>query len=227
MARKRAERAEAKIQAQMEFLLGPEDLREWRIRRHRRVWSGCTACQLKRTRERVVCGAGDSGATLFVVCDRTTRSDQRWVGPATGDKGRVLWRLLEKAGIDPETVFVSNATACNAGDETVTQAHRRACRPRLIEEISLVQPGIVVLMGESPAAQLFEGRETRTIRGLASRELPSVHSVRAVFVTHGIEASGRDKGLLQEILDDLRKIAKVVRALEKIPGGFRAKEAKK
>jgi DNA polymerase len=98
--------------------------------------------------------------------DREDLAGLPFVGPA----GKLLDSALEHAGIDRERVFVTNVVKhfkwrpAPGGKrrlhERPNAVEVRACHPWLEEEMRLVQPEIVVLLGAT-AAQSILGRSFR------------------------------------------------------------------
>ena len=90
--------------------------------------------------------------------------------PFVGPSGKLLDAALEAAGISRESVYVTNAVKhfkFVRNELTRRRLHKkpsaaeaRACRPWWIEEIRLVQPGLIVALG-STAAQAMLGNSFR------------------------------------------------------------------
>ena len=126
---------------------------------------GCRGCDLYEGATHAVFGEGDPDARLMIVGeqpgDQEDRQDRPFVGPA----GQLLDRALERVGIHRESAYVTNAVKHfrfrAAGKRRIHQkpdlAHIRACAPWLEEELSVVQPEVVVLLGATAAGALMGG----------------------------------------------------------------------
>jgi uracil-DNA glycosylase len=132
----------------------------------RAVAARCTACDLYARATQTVFGEGNPRAPLMLVGeqpgDREDLSGRPFVGPA----GAMLDKALDDAGIDRETVFVTNVvkhfkwrpSGKRRLHERPNQAEIRACRPWLDVERQIVRPEILVALGAT-AAQAIIGRD--------------------------------------------------------------------
>lgn len=155
----------------------------------RRRAAGCTACELHADATQTVFGRGPLGAWLMLVGeqpgDREDLAGQPFVGPA----GRLLDTALDRAGIDRDAAYLTNAVKhfrfTRSGKRRLhrspTVAQMRACRPWLDDELHLVDPAVVVTLGATAAkALLGTGFRLTAERGRArsfgERQLvPTVH----------------------------------------------------
>jgi uracil-DNA glycosylase len=70
-----------------------------------------------------------------------------------GRAGQALKKSFARLGIDPSVVYGTVFIKCPVGD---TELSDPACRARVLEELAIVQPRIVVVMGEEALAELNE-----------------------------------------------------------------------
>jgi uracil-DNA glycosylase len=71
--------------------------------------ASCTRCPLFRNATQVVPGEGPVGAKLMMVGEQPGDREDLAGRPFVGAAGRVLDRAIAEAGIDRNTVFVTNA----------------------------------------------------------------------------------------------------------------------
>lgn len=182
---------------------------------------GCRACELWSSATQTVFGEGPSRSVLMLVGeqpgDREDLSGHPFVGPA----GRVLDSGLELAGIDRESVYLTNAVkhfrwkarGKRRLHERPARSHVVACRPWLRAELERVRPRVLVLMG-AIAAQSLLGPElsvTRERGVLASppEGLPTVIvTVHPSSILRGPDEERRTR--LQDFAADLRLAATLV-----------------
>jgi uracil-DNA glycosylase family 4 len=92
-----------------------------------------------------------------------------------GRAGTALMKSFKRLGIDPLTVYGTLAVKCPVAD---TDLSAPECRARVAEEIAIVQPRIVVVMGEDALAELNElglplSRPVEPIPGEVQKLTPS------------------------------------------------------
>ncbi len=126
----------------------------------------------------------------MLVGEQPGDSEDRLGHPFVGPAGRILHDGLERAGIDPKNVYVTNTVKhfkfIERGKKRIHQKPRtieiQACMPWLESEIALVKPHLVVALGAT-AAQALHGPKFRLThhRGeileseLAAQVLATVH----------------------------------------------------
>lgn len=123
----------------------------------------CHGCDLYRDAEQTVFGAGARSARLMLVGEQPGDQEDRAGRPFVGPAGRLLDKALVAAGIDRESVYVTNAVKhfkfTERGTRRIHQTPSRtevvSCRPWLLAELDAVQPEVVVLMGATAAKALF------------------------------------------------------------------------
>ena len=134
---------------------------------------GCRACELWRNATQTVFGDGPTSARMLVVGEQPGNSEDLEGAPFVGSAGRLLDRAMVDAGIDRETVYVTNVVKhfkwrrAGSGKKRIHQkpdrAEVEACRPWLVAEVGRVQPELIVCLGAT-AAQALLGRDFRVTR---------------------------------------------------------------
>ncbi|SEV96243.1 uracil-DNA glycosylase, family 4 [Natrinema salifodinae] len=150
----------------------------------------CQNCPaLCETRTQVVHGYGDVGADFLFVGERpTARADEAGVpfagaGGSDGDGG--LRRMLERLGLcdvtspadEPalENVYLTNLTRCRDPERRPTDEEVGNCEPYLNAEIRMINPEILVPVGERALAELGVEYTTTPADELS---LPDDHATR-------------------------------------------------
>jgi uracil-DNA glycosylase len=129
----------------------------------REAAAGCRGCHLWRGATQTVFGDGRKASRIMLVGeqpgDREDRAGEPFVGPA----GRELDRALEAAGIDRADAYVTNVVKHfkfeERGRRRIHQTPKRfeidACTPWLEEELKVVKPEALVLLGATAAKALL------------------------------------------------------------------------
>ena len=109
-----------------------------------------------------------------------------------GRAGSALMKSFKRLGVDPLAVYGTVFVKCPVAD---TELAAPECKARVLEEIAVVQPRIVVVMGEEALAELNElgvplGRPVEPQPGAVQRLTPMCD---ALFVPD-IDASLDDEG---------------------------------
>jgi len=108
----------------------------------------CKRCSLSVTRKNVLTGEGNIEAHIMFVAlapgGKEDSQNRMFVGPS----GQVFNKLLHAAGIDREFVFMTNLVKCMLPmNRKPTLNEIELCNQFLDEEISIIQPEIIVPLG--------------------------------------------------------------------------------
>jgi len=181
----------------------------------------CTACPLYKRATQTVFGEGRKNAALMLLGEQPGELEDLSGKPFVGPAGQILNRALEVAGIDRNSVYVTNPVKHfkwePRGKRRIHQKPSSrdiaACRPWLEAELRVVRPGVLVCLGSTAARALFGSsfRVTRE-RGrllefeLAPRVVTTVHP-SSLLRQPDEKSRAREYALF---VDDLRAAARVV-----------------
>lgn len=118
-------------------------------RGHERAVKGCTACGLHANRANPVVGDGPRAARLMIVTDVPRRHEDVHGHALAGSQRNVVDQALLRAGIDPASVRRTSVVRCRTPeDRPPTREEATICSGHLSGELALVEPEVVVALGE-------------------------------------------------------------------------------
>ena len=144
----------------------------------------CTKCALAVGRTQVVFGSGSRDAKLVFVGEGPGAEEDRTGIPFVGRSGQLLTRLIEGIGMTRDDVYIANVVKCRPpGNRDPLPAEIGACRPYLEAQLDLLQPSVVVTLGNFATKLLLDTKEGITkLRGRSfpfrrgdSVVLPTLH----------------------------------------------------
>jgi uracil-DNA glycosylase len=100
-----------------------------------------------------VLGSGHPQADIMLLKYAPTTSEIEEGVAFYGRAGSALMKSFKRLGIDPLAVYGTLCVKCPVAD---TEQSAPECRARVIEELAIVQPRMVVVMGEQALAELME-----------------------------------------------------------------------
>jgi len=108
----------------------------------------CTACRLSATRKNVLVGEGDLDARLMLVSlspgAMEDSENKMFIGPS----GKILNRLFQAAGINRESVFMTNLIKCMLPKNRRPKMDGiQSCSQFLDEEIAIINPEVIIPLG--------------------------------------------------------------------------------
>ena len=114
-------------------------------------------CALKTTATQLVFADGNSKAKVMFVGEAPGRDEDIEGLPFVGRSGKLLDRMLAAIGLDRTSVYIANIVPWRPpGNRTPTPQESAICLPFILRQIELVDPDILVCMG-NPSAQTLLG----------------------------------------------------------------------
>ena len=168
----------------------------------------CHLCELSKSRNRVVFGEGSLEATLMIVGDFPSNSDDSAGKIFTGRSGDTLTKMLENVlGLTRAEVYMTNVLKCRALDtQTPSPTFAHTCHPYLLKQIELIQPKIILAFGEL-AYQYLTGDDSSIseVRG-------TIHEKEAykVIPTYHPNYLLRNPSAKRDVFEDLKKVKELM-----------------
>jgi len=109
----------------------------------------CTRCALSAGRNNVVFGVGDPEADLMFVGEGPGAQEDLQGEPFVGKSGKLLDQLmLEEVGITRDRCYIANVVKCRPpGNRDPHPVEIETCRPFLERQLELIDPRVVVTLG--------------------------------------------------------------------------------
>ena len=183
------------------------------LRRLQRAVQDCKGCPLYADTTQAVFGEGSRSAPIVLVGEQPGDQEDKQGHPFVGPAGGVLWRCLDDAGIDRDSVFVTNAVKhFKHEDRGKRRLHKKpntaeveACHPWIDAELRAVAGRVIVALGATAARSLFG----RTMPIAANRGKTLQVGDRPAIVTYHPSAVLRADDAAAEIraalVEDLRR----------------------
>jgi uracil-DNA glycosylase family 4 len=141
-------------------------------------------CALKSTATRLVFADGNPQARIMFVGEAPGREEDIEGLPFVGRSGQLLNRMISAIGLDRTKVYIANVIPWRPpGNRTPTPQETQICLPFIQRQIELVNPDVLVTLGNPSTQTLLSTREgimktrgrwfdydtgTRTIKAMAT-----------------------------------------------------------
>ena len=163
----------------------------------------CTRCPLHLERTHVVHTEGNRKARLMFVGEAPGADEDAQARPFVGRAGQLLTKIIEAIGLKREQVLIGNVNRCRPpGNRAPTTEEATTCKPYLLREIAIVQPEVIVVLGNTAMKNLLDTREGITrVRGRFQdykgiKVMPTFHPAYLL----------RDPSKKRETWEDLKKV---------------------
>lgn len=181
------------------------------------VIGDCHLCPLGDTRIKLVFGVGNPDAEVLFVGEGPGFEEDRKGEPFVGKAGQLLDRILRAIDLDRSNVYIANVVKCHpminpgrpelrGNDRPPGAKEMETCFPFLKEQISIINPKIIVTLGATAArAMLQTGSGISRIRGtLQSVSFFDNRPPIPVLPTYHPAALLRDESLKRPVWEDMK-----------------------
>ncbi len=170
----------------------------------------CTKCDLCKTRTNAVPGKGNFQSNVIFVGEAPGKNEDKNGEPFIGVAGKKLTIALEEAGISRDEVYITNIVKCRPPNNRVpSNIERNTCQEYLKEEISIIKPKIICILGNTAFNSILGGSEITKFRGKVARKNNLLY-----FITIHPAATIYNQKLVGVLKEDIIKLFNLIRELK-------------
>ncbi|MFA6461840.1 MAG: uracil-DNA glycosylase [Candidatus Woesearchaeota archaeon] len=174
----------------------------------------CKKCsELCKSRSQVVFGSGNHNSKILFIGEAPGATEDKQGIPFCGMSGKILSELLAHIGVTRDEVFITNTILCHPQDNrNPAKEEVQNCRERLDKMIEIMQPKVIVTIGNFATERILNKTGITTLRGKVYPTIINNKEVKVVPVIHpaGYLYSGRNPEMLKQMKADFEAIAKVI-----------------
>jgi DNA polymerase len=170
------------------------------------IWTDigeCMRCPLCQSRTRIVNSEGNRTARLMFVGEAPGADEDASGRPFVGRAGQLLNKIIEAIGLKREDVMIGNVNRCRPPqNRTPTLAEAATCKPFLLREIAVIQPEVIVVLGNTAMKNLLDTKEGITkLRG----KFQDYRGIKVMPTFHPAYLL-RDPSKKREAWEDMKKV---------------------
>jgi len=174
--------------------------------------STCVKCPLSLTRHHVVVGSGPRIPSLVLLGEAPGKNEDEVGEPFIGRSGQLLFTLVqEETGLLREQCYVTSVVKCRPPNNRTPRARELlACRPWWEEQLALLEPAIIVTLGNTSTREVLRTKATiGELRGKVqplgpSRVVPTYHPAAALRGGPNVVSAMReDLRVVKSLLDEV------------------------
>ena len=183
--------------------------KEEQLARLAREVERCRRCPLYRTRTHAVVSDGSPDARLVFVGEAPGRDEDLQGKPFVGAAGQLLTKMIEAMGLAREQVYICNVRKDSPpANRTPLPEEVEACLPFLQEQLAIIRPAVICVLGAVAAKALLGPHVAITkIRGevRAYQGIPLVPTFHPAYLLRNPPAkkyAWADLKQVKRLLDD-------------------------
>ncbi len=170
----------------------------------------CTKCDLCKTRTNSVPGKGNFKSDVIIVGEAPGKNEDEKGEPFIGIEGKKLSKALEDAGISRDDVYITNIVKCRPPKNRVpTTVERSTCQEYLKQEIAIIKPKIICILGNTAFNSLLGGSEIIKFRGKLVKKDRQLY-----FLTVHPAATIYNQELIKVLKNDIIKMFDLITELK-------------
>jgi len=124
--------------------------------------SQCHLCDLSKHRQRVLTGYGNENAQIMFIDAFPSMVEDESGDSFSGRSGNSLEKMITHVlGLSLNDVYITHALKCRPSHQhTILESELSSCKPYLFKQIELVNPKIIVTLGEVAYNALIKGKNS-------------------------------------------------------------------
>ena len=179
----------------------------------------CTKCRLAEGRTQVVFGVGNADADLMFIGEAPGFHEDKQGEPFVGAAGQLLDRMIDEVlHLTRGDVYVGNVIKCRPpGNRDPQEDEIESCTPWLVEQVSLIQPRVIVTLGNF--ATKFVLQTAQGITRMRGRTYPW-HGRTVIPTFHPaaiLRSGGESSRQFLELRDDFELVRATLTTLDRPP----------
>jgi len=174
------------------------------------------ACGLKEQATQAVPGDGSAEAEIMFIGEAPGKKEDELGVPFVGAAGKFLSEMLATINLKREDIYITNVVKYRPpNNRDPLPEEINACMPWLHEQIKVIRPKVIVTLGRHAMEHFIPGKKISEVHGQAFRRTFDDIGEQVFFSLYHPAAALYNGGMRQTLIEDFKKIPKVV---EKIKG---------
>jgi uracil-DNA glycosylase len=173
-------------------------------------YSNCNRCEkLCSSRTQVVFGSGNENADVLLIGEAPGANEDKQGIPFCGMSGKILNELLESVNLSRDDIFITNTILCRPeNNRNPAKEELENCQDRLNQLIKIMQPKVIVTIGNFATQRILGKTGITSIRGKVFEKdgikiVPVVHPASYLY-------SGRNPEMFEQMKLDFKTIKEII-----------------
>lgn len=176
----------------------------------------CSKCVLRGTCNQVVPGDGSAQAEIMFIGEGPGQKEDELGKPFVGAAGKFLDEMLGAIKLKREEVYIANVVKCRPPqNRDPLPEEAEACWPWLLEQIKIINPKLIVTLGRHSMERFLPNQKISQIHGRAMRRNVFEIGTKVFYALYHPAAALYNGGMRSVLIQDFKKIPKVLEAIEK------------
>lgn len=167
---------------------------------------GCRKCPLAKTRTQAVPGEGNAAAALMFVGEGPGHDEDVQGRPFVGRAGQLLTKIINAMGFQRKDVYITNIVKCRPpNNRNPNNQEIELCQDYLFEQIEMIQPRVIVTLGNVPTQFFLKTRSGITSLRGTFHDSPQYRIMPTFHPSYLIRNEG-NRELRRQVWDDMQQV---------------------
>ncbi len=176
----------------------------------------CT-CTLRSTATQAVPGDGSVDADIVFIGEGPGRDEDIQGKPFVGAAGKFLNEMLRTINLRREDVYITNVVKYRPPNNRDPLPEEVAvCYPWLVEQINLIDPKLIILLGRHALERFFPGEKISLVHGKILHKAVTGMGMRNFYALYHPAAALYNGGMRGTLIEDFKKIPKVLQKIHSV-----------
>ena len=175
----------------------------------------CKKCpELTKNRIQVVFGSGNPQSKILFIGEAPGSNEDKQGIPFCGMSGQILTELLSSVGLTRDDIYITNTVLCRPpNNRNPNKEEINNCRDRLDQFIQIMQPKVIVTIGNFATERIINKTGIKSIRGKVFPTIINHQEVKVVPVVHPASYlySGRNPEMFAQMKEDFQTIISIIK----------------
>lgn len=170
-------------------------------------WAKECTCSLRKEATQAVPGVGNPDAEILFIGEAPGKDEDLQGEPFVGAAGKFLNQMLEENGMVRGDVYITNVIKYRPpNNRDPLPEEVAACADWLVEQINLIEPKVIVLLGRHALERFFPGERISQVHGkLLKKKMQKIH-VSNFFALYHPAAALYNGSMRDVLMEDFQKL---------------------
>lgn len=182
-------------------------------------YQSCQKCpSLCQSRSQVVFGNGNPLSKILFIGEAPGATEDKQGIPFCGASGQILQQLLATINLNREDIFITNTILCHPeNNRNPNKEEVNNCRDRLDQLIHIMQPKVIITIGNFATQRILNKTGITTLRGKIHLAIINNQEIAVIPIIHPANYlyNGRNPEMFKQMASDFQLINQVLVAIEK------------
>lgn len=179
------------------------------------TWHEKNDCELKPLVTQPVFGDGNPHSKIVFIGEAPGKDEDMQGKPFVGRSGKFLAEMLETINLKREDIYITNTVKYRPPNNRDPEPDEiAACLPWLMEELTFIQPKIIISLGRHALNRFFPTEMISKVHGTLLHKKIEGLATEYFFPLYHPASALYNGGMRETLIEDFKKIPEVLQKIK-------------